>query len=118
MKLTDRIIIEMRNEKNVPMDEYEIQQTLCTIGEKIRDGYSGGTKDTYIHEVQWEHETERFGGFRNGIVRMEIMEEIIQLLNDYDEAVEQSGELSLDNTISFLDDAIYLLTRVIEENKL
>lgn len=119
IKLTDRIIIEMMsNQDNTPMEDHDIQQILCNIGVKICNGHASGIEDTCLHKVQWEHETERFGGLRKGIVRMEIMEEIIQLLNDYDEAVEQAGELSLDNTIAFRDDAIYLLTRIIEENKL
>ena len=120
IKLTDRIIIDMRNIDNTPMDAYEIQQTLCIIGEKIRDGYSGGTKDTYIHEVQWEHETERFGGFRNGIVSKETMEEICDFIHIFEENQSEKYDYfdALDCAIGNLRTATELLTRVIEENKL
>ncbi|MBR1525044.1 MAG: hypothetical protein IJ640_00090 [Prevotella sp.] len=68
LHLTDRIVVEIRNEYRTPMDEYDIHQMLYKIGGKIANGYSGGIENTDTHEVQWVHECEQYGGSRKGVV--------------------------------------------------
>ncbi len=121
IKLTDRIIIEMMsNQDNTPMEDHDIQQILCNIGVKICNGHASGIEDTCFHKVQWEHETERFRGFRNGIVSEETMEEICDFIHIFEENQSEKYDYfdALDCAIGNLRTATELLTRVIEENKL
>lgn len=111
--MTDRLIVEFRNENRTPMYEYDIHQMLYTIGGKIANGYSGGIENTNTHEVQWTHESEMYGGFRKGVVKEETMKDIHDLLRDY----EACEDMDCDNSVAFREDAIALLSRIMEENE-
>lgn len=66
MKLTDRIVVEIKGEQAGTYPPHFVAEQLRAIADAIETGTKGNNYTDCSHEILWEYECPEYGGFKMG----------------------------------------------------
>ena len=135
LKLTDRIVVEIKGEQTGTYPPHFVAEQLRAIADAIETGTKGNNHTDCSHEILWEYECPEYGGFKivsnkslisqyyyhselaPRIISEELADDIRKFNKDYEENEQEVGE-DIETKTDYLCDAVNLLAQVEQQTKI